>query len=808
MKIPARRAGAAAPAALLAVLALALAAMPPARGAGPIPFEQQAARPYAIPAGPLSTALSRFAAETGLLLSGNAKLTAGKRSPGLHGTYRPEQALQRLLAGSGLTWRFDEEGSVTLLAEDEEGANEPLRLQPIEVSGEDTAESEPVQEMVVKGFRERTSSSATGVEAPLIETPATVNVLTRAFLDTISPRRLEDALAYIPGAGQEITFGNSDPVFNLRGFSTTGREGGIFVDGYQLNRRSYVPDLSLYERVDILKGTSGVLYGTARPGGVVNYVRKRPLFDESFARVEGVAGSFDTLRATLDATGQLSETLAYRLTGLRQEANQTLHGDNDDGVPDDRTIIAAALSWRTPLGGELRAHYEYYFIDQVFDPGIQLINGEWTFNREPLANPDQFSEREYNIFRAEYEQPLWAGWNAHAGVKYDTGDTRRFLDAAVTGALDGSPVDRFSDRTFEDYDQLELRLDVNGAFSTTSYLEHQLAAGINYFETDLDRGRSTSFLPGAIDPFAPDFAQPPALATPSPNDPGEAQDFEQLRLYAQDYITIADRLRLIAGVSYLDFEQRDGPARVSDSQVDFTIAGIFEANAWFNPYVTYSTSTQPQLGTLASGEQLPPREAEQIEIGLKSEWLGGRLASTLAVFEIEQTDKAESDPLDPEAFVLSGDERVRGLELELSGRLTPRLLLQAGYSYLDAEFSASVNPVLEGNTLPNIPEHKVSVFSVYERIAGIRGLSAGFGLVHVGDREAGNDNVVGLPSYTRGDAFLSYERGPWQGELTIENVWDEDYVAGTRPGFPSPNGTFQAAQGAPRFLTLTLGYEF
>jgi len=765
----------------------------------PVAAEDVAAEPisFDIPAQPLDQAVTELARQAGLTLGGDSSLLRGKQAPALKGEYTPADALRLLLDGSGIRARFAEDRTVTLV-EAESANSEPTQLGAITVEG--TADQ--------IGFRARNSSTATNVDAPLIETPATVNVLTRDFLDTIKPRRFEDTLAYIPGAGQEITFGNSDPVFNLRGFSTTSREGGIFVDGYQLNRRSYVPDLSLYERVDILKGTSGVLYGTARPGGVVNYVRKKPLFNESFNRVEGTVGSFDTFRGSIDSTGRISDSVAYRLIATRQEANQTIHGDNDSSVPDDRTVVNAGLTWRTPLQGEARFNYEYYFIDQVFDPGIQFINGAWTFNREPLTNPDQFSEREYNIFRFEYDQPIGNKWNAFFGTKYDDGDTRRFLDAAVTGPLDGSPVGRFTDRTVEEYEQLEFRGEIKGKFSTGPFLRHQLTTGVNHFETNLDRGRTTAFQGGAIDPFAPDFSNPPALATPSPNDPGEAQDFEQLRLFAQDYISVGEKLKLITGISYLDFEQKDGDARNEDSEINYTVGAIYNANSWFNPYVSYSVSTEPQLGQLAGGGTLPPREAEQIEIGLKSQWFSERLITTLSVFEIEQTNKAEENPINTDEFILTGTELVQGLEFEATGQITPNLRLLAGYSYLDAEISDSVDPALNGNILPNIPEHKFSLFTVYDGLAGIAGLSAGFGVVHVGDRKAGNDNVVDLPTYTRGDVFMSYRRYPWTAELTVENITDEDYVAGTRPGFPTPDGTFQAAQGTPRFITFNLSFEF
>jgi len=747
---------------------------------------------YDIPAGPLNQVLGRFASESGLLLSADGRLTRGLQSDGLQGEYSIEQALQQLLAGTGLNYRLAEDDTVTLV--ERSPNNGPLQLAPIQVGAD------------AGGFRAETSSSATNVDAPLIETPATVNVLTEDFLRVTKPRRLEDTLAYVPGAGQEITLGNSDPIFSLRGFSSTGREGGLFVDGYQLIRRSYVPDPALYERIDILKGTSGVLYGTARPGGIINLIPKEPQFSQAKTSITAIGGSFDTARLEVDSTGPIGKSAAYRTIFLRQEANQTLHGQNDSGLQDDRTIFNGKIAWKTPTGGELQLGYEYYFIDQAFDPGIQFINGEWTFNRDPLTNPDQFSDREFNTFSADFNQPLTNDWNLHVGGRYVTGDTKRFLDASVTGPLDGSAVSRFTDRAVEDYEQQEVLAELKGDVRTGP-ISHEISFGANYFETDLDRGRAVVFQSGVIDPFNPNFSNPPAFPTPSPNDPEEAQDFEQTRLFFQDYATLGP-VKLIAGVSFIDFELTDGSENVDDSEADFFIGGVYNYNSWFNPFVAYSTSTQPQLGNREEGGTLPPRDAEQIEFGIKGEWFEGHLRSAISVFEIEQSDKAEASPTNPDAFRLSGDEKVRGAELEVTGELVNGVTAQIGWSYLDAEFSESIDAGLEDNRLPNIPEHKISALIKHNNVAGINGLEIGAGVVRVMDRKAGNDNEVDIPDFTRGDVFIGYRRGSWSIDATVENITDKDYVLGTRPGFPDPDGTFQAAQGTPRFLTVGVSYEF
>ncbi|MCG8445448.1 MAG: TonB-dependent receptor, partial [Hyphomicrobiales bacterium] len=278
---------------------------------------------------------------------------------------------------------------------------------------------------------------------------------------------------------------------------------------------------------------------------------------------------------------------------------------------------------------------------------------------------------------------------------------------------------------------------------------------------------------------------------------------QERAIYLQDYISVGEKLKIFAGLRYTDaegnFTLTSGPRSGSDTALDYTAGAVYNFQPEFNPFFSYSTALTPQTGAQSgSGDAVPFREGEQIEVGLKSEWLGGQLATTASVFQIEQTNISEGDPANPGFFILAGDQRTRGFEFEAVGKVTDQFSVLGGYSYLDAEFTAGTN---EGNRPHSVPKHKVSLFGQYEFAGELAGWRTGLGFVHVGARQGNNANTFKLPTYERVDAFIGYERGGFDFRLAIENVLNEDYIIGADAG-----GNF--AQGAPRFFTLTVGCEF
>jgi len=638
-----------------------------------------------------------------------------------------------------------------------------------------------------------------------------VNVLTGDFLDTIGVRKLEDALQYVPGASAQFE-SNTGTGFNVRGFSVSAFGGGnasngssdnIFIDGFRPGARAYHFDPALYERIDILKGPSGLLYGTASPGGTVRFVTKKPKF-EATHRIEGAAGSFDTFRGLIDSSGPLNgdKTLAYRVIVVAQDAHLTQHGRNDDNAFDERLIFNPQLTWLTPGGGELGLSYEYSQHDSPFTPGITRLNdGSFTFNTRPFIGPDAFDEREHHIGKATFTQPISEAWSVHLAA----GTGRTDVDA-LTDTITGPPnaanqplTGRFTRRFTDDADFHDLRAELRGRFYTGENIQHDLSVGVSHFDADGVRDRADVRQPNAIDITNPVFGPAPAT--------GSRAFFVKTALtesavYLRDYVSIGDHLKVFGGLRFVDakseFTFMTSPSFGTETALDYTIGRIYNVNHWLNPFVSYSTALTPQSGELVGGGTLPFREGQQIEIGNKSEWLDGGLATTLSLFEIDQTNIGEFDPVSS-LIVLSGDQRVRGVEFEAVGNITDQFSVIGGYSYLDAEFTAGAS---KGITPHSVPKHKASLFAQYEFGGSLSGLRAGLGVVHVGERFGDNTGTFELPTYERVDAFVGYQAGKYDLFLSVQNLLDKDYIEGT-DGFGA-----RFSQGSPRFFTFKVGYEF
>ena len=525
-----------------------------------------------------------------------------------------------------------------------------------------------LEEVRVTGVRVSRSATATNTSAPLIETPATVNVLTGDFLGAIGARRIEEALQYVPGASAE-SVNASGTAFNIRGFSTqvfgggASGEGSVQIDNHRTAARRYHFDPALYERIDVLKGAAALLYGTTDPGGVVRYVSKKPQF-ERLHRFETTLGSFETARGTLDLTGPLGkgDQAAYRLIATGLNSNQPFHGGNDGISFDDRRIINPQLAWLTPGDGELRLNYEYSQHKSTLDSGIKrLANGAFTFNTKPFLGPDSFLDREHHIGVAEFIQPIADNWEILVGGKMGCSRLDYLWDAGFGLPDANNRLNRFTSRSNARLQHEEIRAQLAGQFNTGALLQHQVTVGIYDLSTGVNVDRVSVLQRGVVSALNPMFGPAPALGRPAPH---FSTALEEQAVYVQDYISVGEKLKIFGGLRYTDAEAdltlRSGRRPGADTALNYTIGAIYNLQPRFNPFFSYATALTPQTGARSGGTgAVPFREGEQIEAGVKSEWLGGRLATTTSIFQIEQTNIAEGDPANRGFFILAGDQRAR-----------------------------------------------------------------------------------------------------------------------------------------------------
>lgn len=787
---------------LVITLAIATCAAPLVHAATPAepshPESRQARTfPLTIQATSLPDALTRLSAETGIQVLYTEQGAHTHTTRALSGTMTLGEALNRLLAGTDLAYRYTSESTITIeKAATADGDSAAQALPTLEIRG--SSDQDLTGDF--DGFLAPGASSALNIPAPLIETPATVNVFSSDTLDRLNVRRLDDILQYIPGASPGASGGALTNTFTIRGFQSSTTRGGslgsransVFIDGNRPAARRYHFDRSLYDRVEVLKGTSSLLYGTASPGGIVSYQTKQPELEAS-QELAVTVGAFDTRRGTVDATGAIGDSgLAFRLTSTIQEANQTFTGENHANSYDDRLIFKPQIAWFSDAGTRLTLAYEYSEQENIADPGIlRFSDGSYGFNGPSLVSDQSFSDQTNHIVTGSAEHPLSDHWSATLSASYGNSDLKALWDTANTRTAParGDLIDRDIIKFKTDFDHREGRLELEGTHQFGA-VENTATVGFSARREGYDTRRVQSSERSSIDPLDPVFAP---VADLGDYNRSIEWTMDERSAYLQNSARVWNQLTVFGGLRYTDVETEFNDGGGTDDALDYSVGTIFNYNPWINPFISFSTSLTPQVGTLASGEPVPFSEGEQIEAGLKSQWLDEQLASTLSVFRIEQSNQIESDPDDRSLSIVTGDQKVRGFEIEVVGQLTDRLSATGGYSYLDAEYTTST--LYEGNVPANVPQHKVSALLNYRWSTGLGRWDAGLGVVHAADRAGDDDNSFSLPDYTRADASLAWQRGGLGLRLSVENLFDEEYVSGS-------SGVF-ANQGLPRSVFLS-----
>lgn len=757
------------------------------------------ARQYDIPAQPLSSALTDFASRAGIQLLYSSDMTANLRSPGVSGRLSVDQALPKLLQGTGLTWRYTDAGTVTLLPAPTVSGDAGSAIQLPEVNVQATAwrSWQPVD-----GYVAGVTTTGTKTDTPLIESPQSVSVVTRDQMDDQGSQTVAQTLRYTPGVLAEVRpSARYDSVF-VRGFGGQGSGAAYvnFLDGLRQQRSiSYaIPTVDpwLLERIEILRGPASVLYGQAGSGGIVNLVSRRPTETPTHElRVE--AGSNDRRQAMFDAGGKLTEDgqFLYRLTGIARKS-----GTQFDGVDDDRIAIAPAVTWKPTSDTSLTvlASYQrdpeggfYNFAPAV---GTVLPNRNGKLGSDFYAGDPAYDNYTRNSASIGYqfEHRLSDVWTLRQNARYN--HVNSSFNAISFSSLQANQ--RTATRSISDVNDMANTVAIdNQAQATvmTGPVDHTLLFGTDWSRgfARRDLGQFTGVTVPTLDIFNPVYGNryPTARSVQTTR-----QIQTQLGFYAQDQVAY-ENWRLTVGLRHdrADSETTvptSNNSRTSQSDNAFTWrAGLlYLFDNGITPYVNYSTSFLPNSGSYSparGGGAFTPTRGEQYEAGVKYQPPGMNSFIQLAGYSIRQRDVLTVDPLNNLYSVQTGEIRSRGIELEGRASLTSSLDLIGAYSYIDAEVTKSNTAGVAGNRVPQVPHHMASGWVNYRFQSGLlAGLELGGGVRYVGPT-AGNDvNSFEVPAYTLADAAVRYDLGALKTELTgaeltlnVTNLFDKEFVS-------------------------------
>lgn len=734
---------------------------------------------YDIPAQSLAAALGAFGVQSGVQVSFDSALAKDLQAPAIKGQMSETEALQRLLGGSGLGWTLTPQR--TLLLFPQPATQGAVNLAPSTIMGASDVESAYGP---VNSFRATRSATGTKTDTALRDIPQSIQVVSRKVLDDQATGRLGDALTNISSVQRSNSHGGSSESFVIRGFQATN----YAVDGVLLNplgsRPEAISDLANVERIEVLKGPASVLYGRGNPGGLINLVTRKPSFTpEASAKVQ--AGSGDFYRLEANASGPLdpAKTLAGRIT----VATQTDGGFRDTFRDSKHTYIASTLRWEPTDATRVDGGMEYIDQTSPFDRGVIPQNGKINmaadrYLHEPWARDkaDKFSV----WYRAEHDVNDWL--TLRQVTRWDDSHKDRYVVDLRGLEDDDRTLNRRATDGEEKIRTLDMQFEAIAKFSTGG-LQHTALAGLEY----IDGQRTTSSYRaslGSIDIFNPVYGAQPG--TFNFQERGR-NDLESYSFYLQDQIDLSEQWKLMLGARYDDTRQTNSqttmvddalvttPTDINPSKVSPRLGLVYQPADWLALYASYSTSFNPQSDRDRNDRVLDPQEGVQYEVGAKFDIIPEQLSATLSAFEIVRENVAAPDP-DVEfsdRSVQTGEQRVRGVELDVSGSPLPGWEVIGNISALNAEVTKDT-VIKEGNKLTGVPTLSGSLWSSYQLQEGqLAGLGFGAGVIFAGEREGDLDNSYDVGGYARIDASLFYDIDEHvRVSLNGRNLTDRKYM--------------------------------
>jgi len=668
------------------------------------------------------------------------------------------------------------------------------------------------------GYTSTTQSGATFGEQSIFDTPFSVTTIPQEVLLDQQVRALGDIARNDPSTTVSTPPGFNDTV-NLRGFNLDNstsyrREGLIFQNQVQ----------SPFENkaaVEIIKGPASVRYGFTPPGGVINYVLKRPT-DQPYQFVQAFGDSFGSAGVHVDMGGRISDEVGFRVNAV--VANEATFVNN---VAGPRYMVSALVEW-TPtdrLTIDFEGEYQYRELEQQATISIGSFADDVTpeerraliesFDRTTFIGQEWGTYPTSNFvgsIGARYE--ISNKWQVQARLQ----QMRLVRDQQAAGIAFGTlqangdfEQDIFFDPS-QVRDPLSAEVFVTGQFDTFG-ITHDVAFGGALSRNPLrfSLGGDCCLVAGTSNVFNPvELPQPAATATPTV----DAIRFNQEALFISDLISLTDQFKVFGAVRWSRQENLDRfnvtetlETTYEDSDFVPNVGVLYTPTDRLTVYASYSEG-------ITQGEQIPedavnfgidgdaflrPAATSQLEAGVKAEVVPGAIL-TAAYFDISQPLATFNED---DVFDYLGDQVHRGVEVTLTGEVTPGLRLIAGGLYLDPSIDNPNDPVLDGNRPSGVPEYQINLFADYE-VAAVPGLALNGGVFLTGERFADELNTFTIDGYVRVDLGLRYAFDLGDQRLTarlnVRNVTDENFVEGTAFG--------SFLFGAPRAAFFSLASEF
>ncbi|WP_256868599.1 TonB-dependent siderophore receptor [Alcaligenes phenolicus] len=780
----------AAPALKLA-LALALSAtFVPA-----VSFAQQADVTVSIPSSSLGDALLQLGQQTSLQFIYTSDLVRGIKAQSVSGRMAPEAALDKLLQGSGIA--YTRTGNTIHLRK---------KLDVEELAAIKVRASSPVTEGSGSYTAAGPSRTATGFDLSLRETPQSITVMTRERLDDFNLYKLSDVLEQTPG----VSVDRQGDAFNfaIRGSAVNMQTDGMRqkASGWLINTQTQysMDDMAEIDRIEVLKGSSGLMTGDGAYGGTVNMIRKRPT-DQFQASVGAAAGSWDNYRVDADISSPLNKSGSVRgrlvaaaadgksFQDYVKNSSKTFYGIVEADLS-DRTLLTVSFTHknRTQDGTAGTAMIQAYAADGQF-LGLKPRG----FN---VAAPWSGYEQKTNTLFLDLTHRFENDWSATLKGSLD----KTVNPGGQSGIwFTGVPavVDMTWDRDYETRNR-NLALEVQGPFNLFGR-QHELRFGADTYRTTTESyAGGDRFTNVGLDYNGGGGVLPMPDFTTMPIDNHSYFSSQRNSLYAAGLFSLADPVKLIGGVRYTDFKQFD-ETPYSYSNNDFKQHGVLTPYAGLvvdltdqiSVYGSYASIFKAQSAKDIDGNTLDPERGLTYELGAKGEFFDGALNASVARFWMKTDNTAESTgevrPTGETIYRAVNGATRRGYELELSGEVAPGWQLQGSYVQNSSSLQAT----------DIVPKHQFKLASSYRFRENLPGLSVG---VAARWQSKASARLMDQPSYWVFDMMARYQVNKHLSlGANVNNVFDKKYMSGLRDF-----GRIQYSWGAPRNFTVNMRYQF
>jgi iron complex outermembrane receptor protein len=638
------------------------------------------------------------------------------------------------------------------------------------------------------GLLANTSTAGTKTDTPIMETPQSITIIGRDRLDTFQSTNVNEALRYTPGVAPDV-YGvdqRSDNYLTIRGLPAN-----FFLDNLQLPLMppygSWRVDPWSVERIEVLRGPASILYGQGSPGGTVNYVSKRPT-DKPLLVIEPLYGTNGRVQLGIDQGGPIDPKgeFAYRITALGFRTDLDF-GDPFEGK---RVAFTPSFRWR-PDAKTSFTLFATYLRDNtsvnanflpargtvLFNPNGQISRNTW------LGSPDfdRYDKEQWSI-GYEFAHDINQIWTVRQNLRLAHIDStiKTVYGAGLYPGSD-SEIIRLAAKAYPTADRFEADNQAQAKFDFGPSTQ-TLLLGVDYSHQRTRDKQDYNFVPYLFNAYSPSYPSLWDLTLYPAQDP--TQTLDQVGLYMQDQVKIYDKLVITGGARYdiARSSYRD-PVATNDTVYNNNyvwsprIGAVYLFDNGFAPYVSYSQSFLPNVGSNAEGVPFAPSFGKQKEIGVRYRPPGTQSQLSAALYDIDQTNViSQTGATILDAF--AQDLKSRGLELEALLQFDLGYRVIGSFTYQNVTVAGNQDPAISGKRPVAVPNQMLQLWADYKFPTGpLAGFRFGGGLRWYGDSAGDVTNTFMVPNFTLVDTGISYELQNWRFAFNVNNVLNRDYIA-------------------------------